>query len=93
MNFFEFNKQFPTELACIEYLIKIRYNNKLVCIHCGSNRITHRKDTPKKMQCSFCNNNYSIFKGTIFEKSDTDLRKWFYAIHLLLNSKKGVSRH
>ena len=27
----------------------------------------------------------------MFEKSDTDLRKWFYAIHLFLNSKKGIS--
>ena len=27
----------------------------------------------------------------IFEKSDTDLRKWMYAIHLFLNSKKGIS--
>jgi hypothetical protein len=27
----------------------------------------------------------------MFEKSDTDLRKWFYAIHLFLNGKKGIS--
>ena len=28
MTFFEFIKKFPTELACIEYYIKIRYGNK-----------------------------------------------------------------
>lgn len=91
MNFFEFNKQFPTELACIEYFIQSRYNNKLLCRYCQSNRLTHRKDTPKNFQCSCCNKGFSIFKGTIFEKSDTDLRKWMYAIHLFLNSKKGIS--
>lgn len=29
MNFFEFKKQFPTELACIEYFIEVRYNNQI----------------------------------------------------------------
>jgi transposase-like protein len=91
MNFLEFNKQFPTELACIEYFISIRYNNKPICRHCGSDRLTHRKDTPKNFQCVACNKGFSIFKDTIFEKSCTDLRKWMYAIHLFLNSKKGIS--
>ena len=91
MNFFEFNKQFPTELACIKYFITIRYNNKVQCRHCGNLKISHRNDTPKKFQCTECHNSFSIFKGTIFEKSCTDLRKWMYAIHLFLNSKKGIS--
>lgn len=91
MNFLEFNKQFPTEFACIEHFIKIRYDNKPICRHCGSINLTRRQDYPKMFQCSSCNNSFSIFKGTIFEKSDTDLRKWMYAIHLFLNNKKGIS--
>ena len=91
MNFFEFNKKFPTELACIEYFIKIRYKDVVLCNHCTSAKISHRKDTPKVFDCSTCRNTFSIFKGTIFEKSCTDLRKWMYAIHLFLNSKKGIS--
>ncbi len=91
MIFFEFNKKFPTELACIQYFIKIRYTDKVLCNHCRSDKVSHRKNTPKVFDCSKCHNTFSIFKGTIFEKSDTDLRKWVYAIHLLLNSKKGIS--
>ena len=36
MNFFEFNKQFPTEVDCIKYFITIRYNNQIKCNHCNS---------------------------------------------------------
>jgi transposase-like protein len=91
MNFFEFNKQFPTELACIEYFITIRYNDQIQCNHCNRDKVTVRKNTPKKFQCNSCGKIFSVFKGTIFEKSCTDLRKWMYAIHLFLNSKKGIS--
>ncbi|NDC31883.1 MAG: IS1595 family transposase [Bacteroidetes bacterium] len=91
MNFFEFNKQFPTELACIKYFITIRYNNQIKCNHCHSNRVSWRAEQYKTLQCNDCNNSFSIFKGTIFEKSCTDLRKWMYAIHLFLNGKKGIS--
>lgn len=91
MNFFEFNKQSPTEIACIEHSIKIRYNNQIKCNHCQSIKVTVRKNTPKKFQCNSCGHIFSIFKGTIFEHSSTDLRKWMYAIHLFLNSKKSIS--
>ena len=91
MNFLEFNKKFATELDCINYFVQIRYGKNPTCNHCSSTKVRHRKDQPKLFDCTSCKNTFSIFKGTIFEKSDTDLRKWFYAIHLFLNSKKGIS--
>jgi transposase-like protein len=91
MNFFEFNKKFPTQLDCVNHFIGIRYGNNIKCVHCSNPKILHRKDYPKVFQCNACHNSFSIFKGTIFEKSDTDLRKWMYAIHLFLNGKKGIS--
>ena len=54
-------------------------------------KIHHRKDFSKMFQCFGCGKSFSISKGTIFEHSSTDLRKWFYAIHLFLNNKKGIS--
>ena len=91
MTFKEFLKQFPDDNAIIEYLIKIRYPEGANCPHCGSDKISHRKTYPKLFQCNTCNNSFSIFKDTIFEKTTTDLTKWFYAIHLFLIAKKGIS--
>jgi transposase-like protein len=90
MNFFQFLKKFSTEEACIQHFINIRYPQGAVCNHCG-NKTTYRRGLSKNFDCKKCNNTFSIFKGTIFEKSDTDLRKWFFAIHLFLNGKKGIS--
>lgn len=92
MTIFELFKKFPTENSIIEYFIKARYGETVICPHCGHViEVKNRNDRPKLFNCRFCKNTFSIFKGTIFEKSDTDLRKWFYAIHLFLNDKKGIS--
>ncbi len=93
MNFFEFQTKFPTELAVIEHFIKIRYQGNITCPHCGvvNDRIYHSRVSPKKFHCENCKNMFSVFKGTIFEDSPTDLRKWMYAIHIFLNGKKGIS--
>lgn len=91
MNFFEFLQQFPTEEKVVEYFIKIRYPKGATCNHCGGIRVSKRTAKPRFFQCNDCNDSFSIFKGTIFEKTTTDLRKWMYAIHLFLNAKKGVS--
>jgi transposase-like protein len=94
MNFFEFNKKFPTENSVIKYYIEARYKHKTPCCnHCGSAKTYHYTNETKIkfFRCGDCNRDFSVFKGTIFEKSCTDLRKWFFAIHLFLNGKKGIS--
>ena len=90
MNFLEFNKKFPTEEKVIKYFINIRYE-EVICPHCGSHKVYRRHDQPKLFTCKHCNNTFSVFKGTILEKTSTDLRKWFYAVNLFMNAKKGVS--
>lgn len=91
MNFIDFQKQFSTEKDIINHYIKIRYNNQVKCNHCGSDKIHQRPRRPRIFQCNNCKKDFSIFKNTIFQQSTTDLRKWFYAIHLFLNAKKGIS--
>jgi transposase-like protein len=91
MTFMELMKRFPTEESVIDYYISIRYPNGACCNHCGSTKVYRRKSEPKFFDCNDCHKGFSIFTGTIFEKSSTDLRKWMFAIHLFLNGKKGIS--
>jgi len=92
MNYFEFNKQFKNEIDVINYFIKIRYKNGIVCPKCGCvEKVYHRHTAPRMAHCNNCKSEFSIFAKTIFEKSDTDLRKWFYAINMVLISRKGIS--
>lgn len=91
MNFLEFHQKFSNDNDIVSYYIKLRYNNNITCNHCNSAKVHQRKNRARIFQCSDCYKDFSIFKGTIFENSQTDLRKWFYAIHLFLNGKKGIS--
>jgi transposase-like protein len=64
----------------------------LTCPHCGAKVKVYRyRKRAKACHCKNCNNSFSPFTNTIFEKSSTDMRSWFYAIHLFLNGKKGIS--
>jgi len=92
MNFLQLQKKFPNEKAVVDYFVEVRYQGIPHCPHCASVSVYHREDKSHKVfQCMDCNNSFSIFKGTIFENSSTDLTKWMYAIHLFLNGKKGIS--
>lgn len=92
MNYREFQKLFPNEERAIKYFIEVRYNGKVTCNHCGSSdKVYKRSESMKTYSCNSCDNSFSVFKGTIFEKSDTNLVIWFYVINLFLNAKKGIS--
>lgn len=91
MNFFELMNTFPTEESVCTYFIKLTYQKDVPsCPHCGIANPSQGRSN-RFWQCNECETSFSIFKGTIFEKTTTDLRKWMYAIHLFLNSKKGTS--
>ncbi|MCR8640779.1 transposase [Leptospira interrogans serovar Ricardi] len=90
MNHFELLQRFPDDRAIIDYFVQCRYGKHIRCNHCKSNRISPLKN-PKFYQCNGCNLTFSIFKGTIFEKTRVSLRKWILAINFVCNNKKSLS--
>jgi transposase-like protein len=45
----------------------------------------------QRYHCNACNTSFSVTVGTIFHKTKVDFQKWFLAISLVLNAKKGIS--
>ena len=82
MNYNEFIAIFNSEEEILETIIKERYGDDMKCKHCYSPKIHRRSDNPKVFMCKSCNNHFSALKGTIFEYTSTDLRKWFYTIYV-----------
>ncbi|MCK9412124.1 MAG: IS1595 family transposase [Prolixibacteraceae bacterium] len=90
MNIVQVYRTFPTQQNCIDYLEKVRWNNKPTCPYCKSENQT---PLPKenRYHCNTCNTSFSVMVGTIFENTKLDFQKWFLAISLVLNAKKGIS--
>jgi transposase-like protein len=92
MLYSEFNESFPAEEDAVAYFIKVRYSDGLVRPHCWATDWVYReRNHPKQVACRICDNSWSVFRGTIFEKSLNDIRKWFLAMYFMLNGRKGIS--
>lgn len=90
MNIIQIYKRFPTQDDCIDYLEQVRWGEKPICPYCKSNNSTPEKKG-RRHHCNNCNTSYSVTVGTIFHRTHLDLQKWFLAISLILNAKKGIS--
>ena len=83
-------KRFPTENDCLAHIERVRWNGRPVCPYCTSDRVTHAK-ADWRLHCNACNTSFSATVNTIFHHTHLDLQKWFLAIALMLNAKKGIS--
>lgn len=87
----EFNRCYPTEASCLRELFLLRYNYRQDCPKCHRVSRFTRLNRRKCFSCQWCGYQLSPLAGTIFHKSKTPLKKWFYAIFLMASSKNGVS--
>ena len=90
MSLVDFQKKFKSEKACRKRLFEIRWPDGFVCPRCGHNRYY---DLPKKRlyQCKSCKYQCSVTAGTVMHRTRTPLLKWFWAIFLVSNDKRGIS--
>lgn len=87
---FEFVTMFPDDKAANKHFALIRWGGNPVCPHCSHNHVYTYNDD-KRFKCKGCKVQFTVKSGTIFEDSNIGMKKWFMAIYLLTNWKKGVS--
>lgn len=87
----DFNQQFPTDDACLEFLFKARYPEGVYCEKCGKITKHYKKTGMKFYACEFCGMGVAPTSGTIFHKSPTPLRYWFHAMFLIASTRCGIS--
>lgn len=86
---FEFERQFSTEEACIEYLFTLRWPEGFRCPRC---RHTEAWVVRRGLyRCRSCRFETSVTAGTIFQDTRKPLRLWFRAIWHLTTQKYGAN--
>jgi transposase-like protein len=88
----DFNKQFAYDDDCLIWLMEQRHPGGVAeCSYCKVERKHHRVSSKKAWACDYCGTYISPMAGTIFEKSRTPLRLWFYAMYLMSTTRCGIS--
>ena len=97
MNLFSLAKAFPTEEHALAYWMKTRWPKGVRCLACDHDKcylIETKGKTGKPVklfECADCRLHFSATTGTLFHDSHLPLQKWFMAIALMVEAKKGVS--
>jgi transposase-like protein len=87
-----FIAEFPDNDSCLDWLKDQRWPEGVIpCEKCGKDRKHHRVTGRPAYACDYCGSMISPMAGTIFEKSSTSLRTWFYAMYLMSATRCGIS--
>ncbi len=87
----EFNEQFPDNDSCLEFVFRARYPQGVNCPKCQKVTKHYHRAGAKDYVCAFCGSPVSPTANTIFHKSPTPLRSWFYAMFLMSSTRCGIS--
>lgn len=93
-----FDREFPDETACKNYLMLKRWPDGVKCVRCNrKEKVYALKARPfhwvcKNDDCGKRNGyRFSILTRTIFQDTKIPLKLWFKVGYLMLSAKKGLS--
>jgi transposase-like protein len=90
MNLRTLNQNYSTKEKCRELLRRLRWPNGVDCIRCHHTTVSWL-NTQEKFECGKCRYQFSVTANTIFHDTHLSLETWFLAVHLITQSKKGMS--
>jgi len=87
----DFEKDFPDDAACLEWLKDSRWPDGIYCEKCQQITKHYRVTNRSAYACKICGSHVYPMAGTILEHSSTPLRTWFHAFFLMANTRCGIS--
>src|SRR6266446_7267864 len=87
----EFEREYPSDAACLEALVKRLYPDGIHCPTCKKITKHHRDKNRPSYACQNCGHHEHPMRGTNFQDSATSLKLWFYAIYLMSSTRCGIS--
>src|SRR5260221_2126404 len=100
MKLIDVTTKFKSDEDCLDYIEAMRWpKGEVGCVHCGEvgriSKITRENKGKNKRtrlyQCLACSKQFSATSGTIFNDTHLALTKWFMAIAMICEAKKGMS--
>lgn len=87
----DFQRDFPDDAACLEWLKDYRWPNGIRCKECKKVTKHHLMKTRRSYSCQECGEHVHPTAGTIFHKSTTPLTLWFYTVYQMAQTRGGIS--
>jgi transposase-like protein len=86
-----FAQRFPTEDACLDHLLALRYGRRGPCPKCGRVTTFHRLKRAPAYVCQWCAYHIHPKAGTPFARTRTPLQDWFYVMFLYCVGHKRMT--
>lgn len=100
MNLIDVSKTFQSDDDCLDFIEQMRWPKGIRCVTCGGKKVSRadRIAVSKNKRSRFytcleptCKQQFTPTAGTIFHDSHLPLTKWFLAVALMIDAKKGIS--
>jgi predicted RNA-binding Zn-ribbon protein involved in translation (DUF1610 family) len=86
-----FERRFPDEVACAEWLLERRWGPGFACPECGHDGYWRLGRKVLTLQCKACRRETSVTAGTVMHRSHLPLKVWFTAAWLVATHRNGMS--
>jgi transposase-like protein len=87
----DFNNLYPDNDSCLEKIKRIKFPKGIQCVSCKKVTLHYKVKNRPAYTCKRCRNQIFPLTDTLFEKSATPLRLWFYVMYLMAKTRGDIS--
>lgn len=88
----EFQRLFPDDAACADYLERVRWKSGFKCPKCGKRGEPYRfANRAGVLRCRACHADTALTAGTVMTRTRMPLAVWFWGAYLVSSMTPGMS--